>query len=328
MVDSIPKAVNGKPIAIALMGPTASGKTDLAIALHQRLGAEIISVDSALVYRGLDIGSAKPSVEELAAAPHRLIDIRDPSVPYSAANFAADAKGEIEQVVSAGEIPLLVGGTMLYFKALLEGLSDMPASDAQTRQMIEKDALQRGWPALHAELAEIDPKTAAEIHPNHSHRIGRALEVYRISGKPISEFRTHLSGGLMEDYHWLQIAIAPRDRAILHRRIELRFDQMLSRGLIDEVQALFERKDLHADLPAIRAVGYRQVWGFLAGEFGFDDMRQKGVAATRQLAKRQLTWLRSWPGINWLDTQEETGELLSSEEIVSKALRILTETTI
>ncbi|SMF51710.1 tRNA dimethylallyltransferase [Alteromonadaceae bacterium Bs31] len=325
---TIAAQVNGKPRAIALMGPTASGKTGLAIALHKILGAEIISVDSALVYRGMDIGSAKPSAEELALAPHRLINLRDPSEPYSAAEFCEDAKNEINNIVAAGKIPLLVGGTMLYFKALLEGMSDMPSSQPAMREQIEREAQEKGWPFMHQLLAEVDPDTAAALHPNHSHRISRALEVYRLSGKPISEFRSESDGGLLDTYHWTQIAISPRERSVLHDRIHLRFDTMLELGLLAEVEALFKRSDLDAELPAIRAVGYRQVWEYLEGKYAYEEMRERGRAATRQLAKRQLTWLRSWSKLNWLYTQNEDHDLLSSDEIVNKALSFLRQTTI
>ena len=312
-----------KPLAIALMGPTASGKTDLAIALHQAIGAEIISVDSALVYRGMDIGTAKPSAHELSLAPHRLIDIRDPAEPYSAADFCRDARREMEDIIARGKTPLLVGGTMLYFKALLEGLSPMPASDPAARAAIEAEALAKGWPAMHQALAQVDRETAAALHPNHSHRIARALEVYRVSGQPISEWRKQKSEGLIERYRWVQLALAPSDRQVLHERIAARFDQMLAAGFVDEVRELFLRGNLSPDLPSIRAVGYRQVWGYLAGDYGYDEMREKGIAATRQLAKRQLTWLRGWSDLQWLVTQE-SGSSQRFEEIIDKALNCIT----
>lgn len=320
---TIATEVDGKPLAIAIMGPTASGKTELAIRLHQELGAEIISVDSALVYRGMNIGTAKPSAEELARGPHRLIDFLDPSESYSAAEFCKDASREIESIVALGKTPLLVGGTMLYFKALLEGLSDMPAAAPEVRAELELEATAIGWPGLHAELQRVDPVSAARIHPNHSQRISRALEVYRSSGKALSEWQGSFQGGLLEKYHWVQIAIAPQQRSVLHQRIALRFDKMLEDGLVAEVQALFDRGDLHRDMPAIRAVGYRQVWEYLSGETDFNVMRDKGVVATRQLAKRQLTWLRGWQGLSWLNTQQESGEILTSREIVNKALNFL-----
>lgn len=321
-----------RPPVIFLMGPTASGKTDLAIALREHLPVELISVDSTLVYRGMEIGTAKPTAEELAAAPHRLIDIRDPSEPYSAADFVADAEREIASIHAEGKIPLLVGGTMLYFKALLEGLADMPEADPEVRARIERDAAEFGWPHVHQQLAQIDPEMAAEIHPNHSQRLSRALEVYRVSGKTMSELRrlqaSSASRPFHERFNLKQIAISPRVRALLHERIALRFRKMLSAGLVGEVQALHSRGDLHVDLPAIRAVGYRQVWDFIEGRLSEDEMIERGIIATRQLAKRQFTWLRGWqnyPGteLNWLYTASEAGISLSREEIVRCALNFI-----
>lgn len=321
-----------RPTVIFLMGPTASGKTDLAIALRQHLPIEIISVDSALVYRGMDIGSAKPSPEELAAVPHRLIDIRDPSQPYSAADFVADAEREIADIHAQGKIPLLVGGTMLYFKALLDGLAEMPEADPEVRAQIERDAEQFGWPYVHQQLAQVDPELAKQIHPNHSQRVSRALEVYRISGKTMTELRgaQHLNSSAVfsERFNVIQLAIAPRERAVLHERIKLRFSKMLDAGLVDEVKALYQRGDLHADLPAIRAVGYRQVWDFIEGRLTQEEMVERGVIATRQLAKRQFTWLRGWQNypdtqLNWLYTDDEAGNLLPKEEIVRCALNFV-----
>lgn len=314
---------SGKPLAITLMGPTASGKTDLAIALVEELNAEIISVDSALVYRGLDIGSAKPNAEELARAPHRLIDIRDPSEPYSAADFFHDAKREIEDIVAKGKTPLLVGGTMMYFKALLEGLSPMPTADEKVREEIERDAEEKGWPHIHALLAEVDPISAEKIHPNHSQRLSRALEVYRISGKPMSSFQAQEGEGLLPEYDWVQFAMAPSDRSILHERIEKRFSLMLDAGFLGEVEKLRARSDLHEDLPAIRAVGYRQAWEHLNGAYDRGALIEKGCAATRQLAKRQLTWLRGWPDLHWLDTLDEQGMARSTKDLCRSALKIL-----
>lgn len=317
-----------KPLAIALMGPTAAGKTDLAMALHEHLGAGIISVDSAMVYRGMDIGTAKPNAAELARAPHRLLDIRDPAEAYSAADFVKDARGAMNEIAQAGKTPLLVGGTMLYFKALLEGLSPMPASDPSVRNAIEREAQRHGWPRLHAKLAEIDPVTAQRLHPNHSQRIGRALEVFRLSGKTLSDWQATAGAGLLDQYRWRQIALAPQQRDVLHRRIEVRFDTMLSMGFIDEVQALSRRGDLNADLPSIRAVGYRQVWQYLQGDCSYDEMRAKSTAATRQLAKRQLTWLRGWHGLSWINTTDADGRSLPFDEIFSKALNIIDLTDI
>lgn len=326
-------ANNEKKPVIFLMGPTASGKTDLAISLRQHLPVELISVDSTLVYRGMDIGTAKPSAAELAAVPHRLIDIRDPSEPYSVADFLADAEREIADIHNAGKIPLLVGGTMLYFRALLDGLAEMPAADADVRAQIERDAEEFGWPYVHQQLAAVDPQTAAEIHPNHSQRLSRALEVYRVSGKTMSQLRElqHLqatSGSFSDRYDICQLAIAPRDRSTLHKRIELRFKTMLEKGLLEEVRALYERGDLHKDLPAIRAVGYRQVWDYFDGIWDYAEMTERGIIATRQLAKRQFTWLRGWStsantDLHWIFTETEQGILLTKEEIVRCALNFI-----
>ncbi|MFH6955711.1 tRNA (adenosine(37)-N6)-dimethylallyltransferase MiaA [Pseudoalteromonas sp. XMcav1-K] len=288
---------------ICLMGPTASGKTDLAIQLCQHLNTEVISVDSALVYKGMDIGSAKPNAEELALAPHRLIDLIDPAGSYSAADFRRDALDNIAQLHSQGKIPLLVGGTMMYFKALLEGLSPLPNADQAIRAELEQEAQVKGWPALHQELTQVDPVAAAKINENDSQRINRALEVYRLTGKPMSELQKVKSEPLPFDV--LQFAIAPSDRAVLHQRIEKRFKIMLDMGFEKEVLALYTRKDLHPDLPSIRCVGYRQMWDYLAGEDDYDEMVFKGIAATRQLAKRQLTWLRGWQNITWLESGDE-----------------------
>ncbi|WP_444894784.1 tRNA (adenosine(37)-N6)-dimethylallyltransferase MiaA [Microbulbifer sp. TRSA001] len=306
------------------MGPTASGKTDLAMALADRLPVELISVDSALVYRGLDIGSAKPSVEELAAYPHRLIDVCDPSESYSAGRFRKDGLEAMAEITAAGKVPLLVGGTMLYFRALLEGMAKLPEADAAVRAEIEARAEREGWPALHAELAQVDPQLAAELHPNHSVRIERGLEVYRLTGVPLSQLRREQeAGGIQEQYQVCQMAIMPRDRSLLHQRIELRFRKMLAAGFIDEVQGLLDRGDLHEDLPAIRAVGYRQVWQHLQGQTDYDDMVAAGIAATRQLAKRQLTWLRRWPDLLTLYTQDEQGGVRENDEILAEALKFL-----
>lgn len=297
------------PPAIFVMGPTASGKTALSIALRQRLPVELISVDSALIYRGMDIGTAKPSAEELALAPHRLIDIRDPAESYSAADFRKDALKEMADITAAGRIPLLVGGTMLYFKALLDGLSPLPSADSQVRQRIEEQAAELGWEALHQQLADIDPVSAARIHPNDPQRLSRALEVFFISGKTLTEL-TKISGETLP-YRVHQFAIAPVSRELLHQRIELRFHQMLEAGFEVEARALFDRGDLHTDLPAIRCVGYRQMWSYLSGEIDYNEMVYRGVCATRQLAKRQMTWLRGWSSVQWLDS-DKPGEALDS----------------
>lgn len=298
-----------QPPAIFIMGPTASGKTALSIALRKRLPVELISVDSALIYRGMDIGTAKPSAEELALAPHRLIDIRDPAQSYSAADFRKDALKEMADITAAGRIPLLVGGTMLYFKALLDGLSPLPSADPQVRQRIEQQAAELGWEALHQQLAEIDPVAAARIHPNDPQRLSRALEVFFISGKTLTEL-TKISGETLP-YRVHQFAIAPVSRELLHQRIELRFRQMLDAGFETEARALFDRGDLHTDMPAIRCVGYRQMWSYLSGEIDYDEMVYRGICATRQLAKRQMTWLRGWGSVQWLDS-DKPGEALDS----------------
>lgn len=285
------------------MGPTASGKTDLAIKLCQHLNTEIISVDSALVYKGMDIGSAKPNAEELAQAPHRLIDLIDPADSYSAADFRRDALDNIAELHSQGKIPLLVGGTMMYFKALLEGLSPLPNADQTVRAQLEVEAHEKGWPAMHRELSTVDPVAASKINENDSQRINRALEVFRLTGKPMSELQKVKPEPL--PFNVLQFAIAPQERATLHQRIEKRFKIMLDMGFEKEVLTLYKRKDLHPDLPSIRCVGYRQMWDYLAGECDYDEMVFKGIAATRQLAKRQLTWLRGWQNITWLESGDE-----------------------
>jgi len=333
---------------LALAGPTAAGKTAAALAIARAIEVEIISVDSALVYRGMDIGTAKPSAAELAAVPHHLIDIRDPGDPYSAAEFAADARHLMAQITARGKLPLLVGGTMLYFKVLFEGIDALPKADAGVRAAIAAEAAKKGWPALHAELVKIDPATGARLHPGDSQRIARALEVFRLSGQPLSSFHTRPAAAHQAkpelDHHcderndvavhqvqgdepprdpslrgaqrrgnrnsdqkstdecWL-ISLEPHDRSWLHQRIAERFDAMLASGFLDEVKALRARADLHADLPAMRCVGYRQAWQYLdaqetgepAGAVAIRELRDKAIAATRQLAKRQLTWLRSMP---------------------------------
>ncbi|HON29942.1 MAG TPA: tRNA (adenosine(37)-N6)-dimethylallyltransferase MiaA [Ottowia sp.] len=285
------------PLPIGIAGPTASGKSALALALAERLPAEIISVDSALVYRGLDIGSAKPTAAERAAVPHHLIDIRDPGQPYSAAEFVRDATRLIADIRARGRTPLLVGGTMLYFKALRHGLDDMPPADAAVRAQLEAQARQHGWPALHAELARVDPLTAARLPPGDSQRIQRALEVWRLTGRPISSLHATTSGvaGAHQTSAWPLFSLEPEDRAWLHRRIAERFDAMLAGGFLDEVAALRARGDLSPELPALRAVGYRQAWQALDEGWPLALLRERGIAATRQLAKRQLTWLRGMP---------------------------------
>ena len=290
-----------KPLAIFLMGPTASGKTDLAIQLRQQLPVEVISVDSALIYRGMDIGTAKPSKAELTLAPHRLIDICDPAESYSAANFRTDALREMQEISAQGKIPLLVGGTMLYYKALLEGLSPLPSADEKVRSEIEAKAALIGWGGLHQELSKIDPISAQRINPNDSQRINRALEVFYLTGKTLTELTAQKGEAL--PYDILQFAIAPEQRESLHLRIEQRFHKMIELGFQQEVEKLYRRPDLNENLPSIRCVGYRQMWEYLRGDYDHDEMVFRGICATRQLAKRQITWLRGWTSpIQWLDS--------------------------
>lgn len=302
-----------KPLALFLMGPTASGKTELAIRLRQQYPIEIISVDSALIYKGMDIGTAKPDSEEQRLAPHRLIDILDPSEAYSAADFRRDALQEMSEIVAQGKIPLLVGGTMLYYKALLEGLSPLPAANSEIRKQIEEEAQAHGWEYLHNQLRDLDPVSAQRIHPNDPQRLSRALEVYRISGKTLTEL-TQTKGEPIP-YNVKQFAIAPKERVELHRRIELRFEKMIQSGFEEEMKALYARKDLHTDLPSIRCVGYRQMWDYLDGNCSLDEAVFRGICATRQLAKRQITWLRSWDNLTWLDSEniEQAFEIISNE---------------
>ena len=294
------------PPAIFLMGPTASGKTDLALALARVLPCELISVDSALVYRGMDIGTAKPDRATLDAFPHHLVDIRDPAEAYSAADFRRDALAAMADITARGRIPLLVGGTMLYYKALLEGLADMPGADAEVRAELEARAERDGLVALHAELQAVDPQSAARIHPNDPQRLVRALEVWRVSGMTMTQLRAQQRDAASQDgglpYTVAQLAIAPAQRQTLHERIAQRFDLMLEQGFVAEVERLHRRGDLHGEMPSIRAVGYRQVWDHLEGRLSAAQMRERGIIATRQLAKRQFTWLRSWQNVQWLDS--------------------------
>ncbi|MBO4121558.1 tRNA (adenosine(37)-N6)-dimethylallyltransferase MiaA [Cupriavidus gilardii] len=291
-------AASPTPI-VCLLGPTASGKTAAALALAARAPVEIISMDSALVYREMDIGTAKPSAAELAAVPHHLIDIIDPADSYSAAQFVNDTNALIDAIRARGREPLIVGGTMLYYKALTQGLNDLPHADPQVRAELDELAAERGWPALHAMLAEVDPITAARLAPNDSQRIQRALEIHRLTGQPMSALLARQADARTFDGQagacFRAIALEPSDRAVLHARIEARFDAMLAGGLLDEVERLRARGDLHPGLPSIRCVGYRQVWEYLDGLCDFAAMRERGIAATRQLCKRQLTWLRSTP---------------------------------
>ncbi len=318
--------IKNLPPAVFLMGPTASGKTDLALQLARELPCEIISVDSALIYRGMDIGSAKPSPETLQEYPHHLVDILDPAQSYSAAQFREDALIAMADITARGRIPLLVGGTMLYYKALTDGLASMPAADPQVRAALELQAKTDGWAAVHAELQRVDPISAERIHPNDPQRIMRALEVWRVSGLSMTEHRAQQAlqkqasncGHL--PYNVATFAIAPQQRSVLHERIAQRFHLMLEQGFIAEVETLWQRGDLHADLPSIRAVGYRQAWSYLQGDYTYDEMIERGIIATRQLAKRQFTWLRSWEDIEWLDSL--------SRDNLSHALKRLNQLTI
>ncbi|MGP1957935.1 MAG: tRNA (adenosine(37)-N6)-dimethylallyltransferase MiaA [Arsenophonus sp.] len=294
-----------KPKAIFIMGPTASGKTVLAIALRQKLPVEIISVDSVLIYRGMDIGTSKPTLEEQQIAPHRLIDIFDPLQSYSVANFRRDALFEMEKIVISGRIPLLVGGTMLYFKALLNGLSPLPPSNIIIRAEIEMQAKQFGWGNIHKRLRDIDPISASRIHPNDSQRLSRALEVFLISGNSLTELNKIIEVKL--PYNLLQFFILPKNRKILHQRIKIRFLRILNMGFEDEVRTLYVRGDLHKDLPSIRSIGYRQMWSYLSDEITYNEMVYRSICVTRQLAKRQITWLRKWENAHRLDSDDING---------------------
>ena len=303
-----------RPLAIALMGPTASGKTALALEWAQRLGGEIVSVDSALVYRGLDIGAAKPTAEEQAAVPHHMLDLRDPWQAYSAAEFASDARKAMDDIAARRRLPILAGGTGLYFHALLHGLSDMPEADPAMRAQIESEAAERGWAALHAELQRIDPEAAARIHATDAQRIQRALEVFRLSGRTISDWRSQTRVAPRLPFRVLKLVLAPKDRAVLHERIERRFDAMLAAGFLDEVRYLRALPELQShprplDLPALRSVGYRQAWEHLDGATDAGEFRDRGIFATRQLAKRQLTWLRGELDARWFDPLQDKAAL-------------------
>jgi len=302
-----------RPLAIALMGPTASGKTALAMQWAQAFNGEIVSVDSALVYRGLDIGAAKPDAAMLASVRHHLIDVRDPWQTYSAADFATDARAAIADITARGKLPILAGGTGLYFRALLEGLASMPEADTATRAAIAAEAQERGWPALHEELSRVDPEAGARIHATDPQRIQRALEVWRLSGKPISQWQRE-PGPPRLPVRCLKLVLAPAQRAVLHQRIETRFDAMLQAGFLDEVRALRALPDMQAvaaplDLPAVRAVGYRQAWEYLDGQGDAAAFRERGIQATRQLAKRQLTWLRGEADARWFDPAHDEAPL-------------------
>ena len=306
------------PLAIFLMGPTASGKTDLAVELVRERPCEIISVDSALVYRGMNIGTAKPSPEVLAEAPHRLIDICDPEESYSAARFRADALQAMEEIQTGGRIPLLVGGTMLYFRALQRGLSSLPDADPGVRRRLEELQHEMGLAALHERLAQVDSVAAARIHPNDQQRIQRALEVYELTGCPLSELQANQDSRDFP-YRVLKMIKAPRDRAVLHERVARRFHMMLEQGFEAEVRALYEKGNLSAGLPSMRSVGYRQMLAYLKGECSYDEMVERGIIATRQLAKRQFTWLRGEPGTHWLD---------EGSDVLQQALKLIDEALI
>jgi tRNA dimethylallyltransferase len=287
--------VAAKPSAFVLLGPTASGKSRLALELAGQFPVEIVSVDSAQVYAGMDVGTAKPSADERRAVPHHLIDLVSPAEAYSAGRFRDDALRVVADILERDKIPLLVGGTMLYYRALAAGMDELPAADAALRAEIDAEAASRGWPALHADLSRVDPQTAARLQPGDAQRIQRALEIWRLTGKPLSSLQTGKPASL--PFELRSFALVPDDRAELHQRIAVRFDAMLNAGLVDELRALRKKFPLNAQLPAMRCVGYRQAWRFLDGEIGERELRETGIAATRQLAKRQLTWLRSLPGL-------------------------------
>ncbi len=329
------------PTVIYLMGPTASGKTDLAVALTKVLPCDIISVDSALVYRGMDIGTAKPEEEVLKEAPHRLINVCEPTESYSAAHFRDDALREIAAIIEKGRIPLLVGGTMMYFKALDQGLAKLPSADPVIRQKLLDEAEDKGWGFMHQKLAEVDPVSAKRIHPNDPQRLQRALEVYEISGRTLTEFwadqaetkEKQETGQNIEEhytnwgrdsfstlsYNAINIAVSPKERSTLHDRIALRFKQMLSNGFVEEVKVLHQSEMLNLSMPSMRCVGYRQVWEYLDGNLSYDEMVERGIIATRQLAKRQITWLRRWPNLNWFESEDP--------ELLAKVLKIVHSAT-
>lgn len=288
-----------KPLALVILGPTASGKSALSLELAKRFPVEIISMDSALVYRGMDIGTAKPTLEERAVCPHHLIDIRDIGESYSAADFLGDAVRLVKEIRARGRYPLIVGGTMLYAKALRDGINEMPSTSPEVRMAVASEAETLGWPAMHAQLAEVDPQIAARLSPNDSQRIGRALEVYRMTGRPLSAF--HAEASKAPPFETLTVGLLPQDRKALHQRIEERFDLMLADGFLDEMRQLMQREDYDPESPAMRAVGYRQAIDFLEGRTDWAGFHLAGVAATRQLAKRQMTWMRSMPDVTLLD---------------------------
>ncbi|MGB1270731.1 MAG: tRNA (adenosine(37)-N6)-dimethylallyltransferase MiaA [Endozoicomonas sp.] len=302
--------------ALFLMGPTASGKTNLAVSLCESMPFEIISVDSALIYKGMDIGTAKPDAGLLARAPHHLIDILDPSKAYSVAEFRADAITLMADITSRGRVPLLVGGTMMYFKVLRDGIAKLPPADLVVRQELLEKAEQNGWDDMHRWLADVDPEAALRIRANDTQRLQRALEVYVLTGAPLSRWHREQQRDSLP-WQVISLAVAPEQRSVLHERIALRFRQMLDNGFIQEVEQMFSRGDLEVSMPSVRSVGYRQVWAYLSGELSYDEMVEKGIIATRQLAKRQLTWLRSWSDVHWLDTL--------SNNLLGDALKVIND---
>ncbi|MBT6422275.1 MAG: tRNA (adenosine(37)-N6)-dimethylallyltransferase MiaA [Porticoccaceae bacterium] len=318
-------SVSTLPPAIFVMGPTASGKTDIAISLRGHLPVDIISVDSAQVYRQMDIGSAKPGRDALKKHPHQLIDIRDPIDAYSAGDFLKDAREKMTEISAAGRIPLLVGGTMLYFKVLLEGLAELPQANQAIRDELQERANKSGWPSLYEELKRVDPNTAGRLHPNHSQRIQRALEVYLITGSPLSELQSLSKGqGIEDEYQVIQLALVCNNRSLLHERIAQRFHLMMELGLESEVKALYRRGDLTAASTAMRSAGYRQLWDYCDGQLTLDEAIERGIIATRQLAKRQITWLRNWPSAH--EIQVDNGEQYHScINISNQSLKILRE---
>lgn len=288
------------PTVVCIMGPTASGKTSLAIEAAKELNGEVVSVDSVLIYKGMNIGTAKPSMQERAGIPHHLIDIVSPDVSYSVGDFLKDAQTHIDEILARNKMPILAGGTMMYFNALIKGINQLPISDGSIRQKVQDQITLKGLNAVHQQLQEIDPTSAKRIHQNDSQRITRALEVYFTSGKTLTQWQSAEKSVL--PYKFVQVSIMPLERVQLHKNIELRFDQMLAQGLVDEVKLLLNNYTLHEDMPALRSVGYRQVWQHLQGQFSEPQMRERGIIATRQLAKRQVTWLRAWDNLTELET--------------------------